>query len=250
MEKHVPTEVQAAFAHVKTFFPQVTCLAFDDHGRWLFSGVGVDIVFGDEVNVGILEAAADALDSLPAYFVEKPAGSGVLVCDVVDPEIPVRIPGTDGWSKWRITQNITDRWGEINDYTAATKPIGFLEDHPEALAQLQAQMWDEVTFVVRKDGQFGILYELEFLSKESEANLQANSPDVLDKLKPYTEVVAFLLAKLPAVASAYPQVQFAVPHEDQIVEGRPAIWAFVPDGALDQAQRKSLGLSLLGIAYD
>lgn len=62
--------VKRALRHVRNFHPEVCQVSFDSEGRWLYmdklSGAPT---FGQEINVGILEAAADSLESLPATFV-------------------------------------------------------------------------------------------------------------------------------------------------------------------------------------
>ncbi len=59
------------------------------------------------------------------------------------------------------------------------------------------------------------------------------------------EAVARLLRGLEAIAPQYPGVCFAVPRESEIVEDRPAAWAFVPDGLLTDETRMRLGSLLL-----
>lgn len=81
-----------------------------------------------------------------------------------NPAIQVREAGNNGeWSTWHISQNLTDRWGGFNYHNAAAKPLEPLEDSPELLERLRSQMWDEITFVTRKDGQ------PEFCSRSSSA---------------------------------------------------------------------------------
>lgn len=165
-----------------------------------------------------------------------------------DPVIMVRdIGNPDDWTKWRISQNLTDRWGEINDHNRANKPLGPLENDAALLDRLREQMWDELTFVVRKDGKFGILFEAEFCSKESEEHEKEHGPEWHAMLKPHDEVVKVLLEGLKPLAEKFHGVQFAVPHESQIIHDRPAAWAFVPDGLLTKAQREELGLALLAL---
>ena len=66
-------------------------------------------------------------------------------------------------------------------------------------------------------------------------------------LKPHTEVVKALLEGMHPLAEKFPNVQFAVPDEEVIINDRPAAWAFVPDGLLNKEQRKELGNALLGL---
>ena len=164
----------------------------------------------------------------------------------VDPAIQVREAGNNGeWSTWHISQNLTDRWGGFNYHNAAAKPLEPLEDSPELLERLRSQMWDEITFVTRKDGQFGILFEVEFCSRESEEGIYDMTDDWYKRLPAHSEAVARLLRGLEAIAPQYPGVCFAVPRESEIVEDRPAAWAFVPDGLLTDETRMRLGSLLL-----
>lgn len=163
----------------------------------------------------------------------------------LDPEIKVREPAGNGeWSTWRISQNLTDRWGDINRHDETNKPLALLEGTPGLLERLTAQMCDEISFVARKDGQFGLLYEIEFCSIESEQIDSEDSSEWSQALKPHAQVVSALLAGLQALAPQYPGVSFAVPDESQIVDSRPAAWAFVPDGLLTEDQRHALSHAL------
>lgn len=75
----------------------------------------------------------------------------------VDPPVQVRIvDDPEAWSIWHISQNLTDRWGEINDTDAGNKPLEALTSTPGLLERLRAQLWGDICFVVRKDGKFGI----------------------------------------------------------------------------------------------
>lgn len=169
--------------------------------------------------------------------------------DMVHPTVRVREIGhTEEWAEWRIFQDLTDRWGEVNWYDAAKKPIEQLEGNPELLAHLCAQMWDEVTFIVCKDGAFGVLFEVEFCSRESEFD-SAKDRNMFETkwyktLKPHAVVVNTLLDGLKKLAERFPGVQFGVPDESVIFENRPAIWAFVPDGLLSDAKRAELGRAI------
>lgn len=168
--------------------------------------------------------------------------------DVPDPAIKVRPIGQpEEWVEWRISQNLTDRWGDINYYNAENKPLEVLEDDAIRLERLLGQMWDEITFIVRKDGKFGILFEVEYVSKESEAtNYRADDPEYL-ALKPHEEIISILKNGLQQLKPSYPDVQFAIPEESQVIDDRPAVWAFVADGLLSAEQRAELGLALLSL---
>lgn len=164
-----------------------------------------------------------------------------------DPIVKVRpVDDPDEFVEWRISQNLTDRWGELNEHNAANKPLDELTDSG-LLDVLRDQMWDESTFVVRKDGKFGILFEVEYCSQESEEHVRAEDPKWYASLKPQVEVIKTLLADLKLLAEKFPGVQFGVPDEAHIIQHRPAAWAFVADGLLNEAQREELGNALLGL---
>ena len=168
--------------------------------------------------------------------------------DVPDPVVKVHPIGKpEGWDEWHISQNLTDQWGEINSHNAANKPLAFLEADSALLERLRAQMWDELTFIVRKDGQWGILYELEFCTRESDESEKDRDPVWYAALKPRNELVEALLETMEPLAERFPGVQFAVPDEAQVYSGRTAAWAFVPDGLLTEVQREELGRTLLGV---
>lgn len=167
--------------------------------------------------------------------------------DVADPAISVRVLGKPAeWTTWFISQNLTDRWGNLNDHNAARKPLGPLLADTLLLEDLRAQMWDEVTFVVRKDGRWGILYEVEFHSRTSESWLLEDSPHELQELPEHSTVINDVDALLRRIEPRFPGVQFCIPEEEQIPEGRVAAWAFVPLGHLStEVEREGLGRALL-----
>lgn len=165
---------------------------------------------------------------------------------VEDPVIAVRslIDG-DYWTEWRISQNLTDRWGVINDFDAANKPLRELQTDPVLLQRLRRQMWDEITFITRMNGQWGLLFEVEYCSIESETREAQAMGETTNGLKPHAAVIAALKVRLRQLEPEFPGVSFGIPHESQVVDNRPAAWAFVPDGLLDEDQRARLGKALL-----
>ena len=65
----MPEEVFHALNHVRTFFPEVIQVQYDKEGRWIYSDFdGVAPVFRCDVNISILEDAADSLDGFPQSF--------------------------------------------------------------------------------------------------------------------------------------------------------------------------------------
>lgn len=170
----------------------------------------------------------------------------------VDPAIKVRVLGKpQAWTTWFITQNITDRWGELNAYRAEEKPLDVLEANPEMLNTLRKQMWDELTFVARKDGKFGVLYEVEFSSKESDKDLCEGDTAWLASLPTHEQILARVDAFLTKIAPLCPGVQFCIPEESQIAQQRIAAWAFVPmDVPFTQQQREQLGHALMRLSTE
>lgn len=158
-----------------------------------------------------------------------------------DPAITVQenAANPDETTVWHISQNLTDRWGEINHYESAAKPLKALVERPVLLNGLVNQFWDEICFVARKDGAYGILFEVEYCSIESEAPHEDGS------LKPHAQVVQALLKGLDKLRTQFPGVPMCVPDKAHMVEERPAVWAFVRDCQLTAEQRESLGRALL-----
>lgn len=172
----------------------------------------------------------------------------------LDPAVRVRpvhpfIPGVE-WETWHISQNLTDRWGDLNNGgDVKDGQLTALENDPALLNRLRKQMWDEICFIVRKDGEYGILYEVEYSSIESDGEDAKNDDDTefLDGLLPHQDMVEGLKKGMEALAGQFPGALFAVPEECNIVNGRPAAWAYVKDGLLNAEQREALGNALLNI---
>ncbi len=166
---------------------------------------------------------------------------------VPDQVITVTLPdGSVG--SWNISQNLTCRWGELNDYRADKKPLKPLIDNPQLFESLQNQMWEESTFVVRKDGQYGILFEREYATQHSEVNhIDPDSPGYEEELASFdTEAFAhsFLLKAVQKLAAEFPGIQFCLPPKEEMIEERLGLWAFVADGQIDDDTRELLGRSV------
>ena len=146
---------------------------------------------------------------------------------------------------WNIECDLTDRWGEFNSYAPEEKSgLVILAADPGLYERCRAQMWDECTFLARKDGRFGVLYEVEYASKESEEFLVKPEDN---NFPPHDQAVANLVATIKQLEPKFPNVEFCVPPQEAIIEERPAIWAFVPmSHPLTSGQRRSLGLAVLG----
>lgn len=145
-------------------------------------------------------------------------------------------------AKWNIENNLTDRWGELNDTYWQYKPgVAILTTDTALRDKLLSQMWDEITFVVRKDGKFGLLFEAEFTSQESESD----NGDTTGTYPPRATVEEFLRKSIAALEKSYPQVQFCIPDPAEIFYERPAIWGFYELDSLTAEQREALGMALL-----
>lgn len=144
---------------------------------------------------------------------------------------------------WNIENNLTDRWGELNDAYWQYKPgVAILSIDTALYEKLQSQMWDELSFIVRKDGKFGLLFETEVPCHESESENGGDSEGL-----PLRAVVEERLrSTMAALEKTYPQVQFCIPDPAEIYYERASIWAFYELDSLTAEQRKALGMTLLG----
>lgn len=167
-----------------------------------------------------------------------------------DPAYAVTLPNGESGS-WNISLNLTDRWGELNVYMATAKAMKPLVDQPELYERLINQQWDEMTFVVHMDGQYGLLFEQEFATKESEVNLIQPTDSCYEqemaRLMSEADLKPVLLERLQPLVAKYPSVQFCLPPKEEMCEERLGIWAFVADGLLDDATREQLGRDILAI---
>lgn len=160
------------------------------------------------------------------------------------PDRLVSVTALDGTQKdWMISVNLTDRWGGINTYASEQKPLHELLLAPGLLSELREQMTGELTFVARKDGVFGLLFEVEYESIESDGDeLGAKG------LKPHAEVAAALLSALQQNAHRFEAAELCIPPAAEICNDRPAVWAFVPNGAMDEDARVDLAQFLDSIS--
>lgn len=187
-----------------------------------------------ELGIRFLLPEAPEQQVLVAAQVESELNADDFTPGLADQTVSVTlVDGSTG--EWQISQNLTDRWGEINDFDEDKKPFHELFSQPALLESLRGQMTDEITFVARKDGVYGLLYEVEYQSIESEGE-DAQSI----RLKPHDEVVALLITAMQQNAHRFPSVVMCVPSSDEICNDRPAVWAFVPDGALHEDARQEL----------
>lgn len=163
--------------------------------------------------------------------------------------VMVTLLDAKGQRPWRITNNLTDRWGALNYHAWASKPEGHVLETDEALLnRLRSQMTGEESYVAAKDGKLGILVEIEYYSLESESDCEPSDLGE-ESFRPYDEVVERIRQDHLPLRARFPNVQFSIPDADEVIMGRPAIWAFFRDGALTEEERSALHSALLEIAY-
>ncbi|MDH2234131.1 hypothetical protein N5K37_29880 [Delftia tsuruhatensis] len=160
---------------------------------------------------------------------------------LLDPLVLVRESEARGWTKWRISLRLTDRCGLLNTPDPEKRPaFSRLQSDPVLLRSLQAQMPWNVSSIVRKDGVWGILFEVPFATVESETGkVDPQDPWYLS-LPLQEEKSNQILSAFPKLAYAFPGVLFAVPDREHVELGRTTAWAFVPHGLLDAMQRFDL----------
>jgi hypothetical protein len=165
--------------------------------------------------LGYLEWAAHEIETNEEWFLPLE----------YSPALPVAVTLPCGKaSTWDIECNLTTREGELNDFRSETKPgLAILEVDGPLLKKLQRQMCGDLTFIVRKDNELGLLFEVEYASFESEAHHLRSDEN---PFKAHVLVVAALLAGLKLLEAKYPKVQFCVPDASEIVNDRPAVWGF------------------------
>jgi len=60
-------EVKVALDHVRSLFPDVVCVTYDEEWRWHYeTGSGFLPSFDERIDIALLEDAADSLDVVPA----------------------------------------------------------------------------------------------------------------------------------------------------------------------------------------
>lgn len=145
-------------------------------------------------------------------------------------------------TRWESLQFLSDRFGEIDAHAKEPTPEHQrLLDDERFATQLVWQIWGEAGFVAYLEGQYGVLYEGEFPTLESDGHDKE-----FEGLRPRAEINAEMIARIPALEAAFPGVRFAVPHHDALLENRSGLWAFVPDGLItDTLERRRLGNAVL-----
>ena len=140
-------------------------------------------------------------------------------------------------STWQIEHNLSCRWGELNDHNAVEKPgLAILQLDEVLLHRLQEQMTDETTFIVRKSGTFGLLFEVEFCSQESESG----NGRAAGTYKPHHVVVSALLEGLLGLEKQFPEIEFCIPAPKHVINDRPAVWGFCKLDSLTAERREEL----------
>ena len=162
-----------------------------------------------------------------------------------DPHVAVTLPdGTQ--ARWAIQPNLTDRWGELNFALRERKPaLGHLEHDEALMSALLDETTGEHTLVAYKDGDYGILTEIEFESLESDEEL--TQPVHRRNLRSRQAMTELLCRGMAALQDRYPEACFAVPDPAEIYRERPAIWSFTPVGRTTAEQRRALLDELLAI---
>ena len=184
----------------------------------------------------------------PVAFIEMANGIRPGVCQpLASDELAVPVVTAPGQSGvWSILENLTSRDGELNGYRKAhTAAYRWLESDEALLAQCHQMMWDEITFVAQKDGALGMLFEVEYLSQESEEGSDPEAPTY----EPHAVLVARLAARVQELGSRFPGIAFAVNPGHNTVNGRAVMWAFVPLTVATPALSEELGKEMLDIAY-
>ena len=67
--KEIPIPVRKALNHIRKYYPDVCMVVFGSDSRWHYMTNTFDAPkFGKEIDVSILEAAADCLIDFPSVF--------------------------------------------------------------------------------------------------------------------------------------------------------------------------------------
>lgn len=164
-------------------------------------------------------------------------------------EVLVRTTASVGFDvKWDIIPWLSDCRGRLiidrnsQEYLTAAKALA---NDQLLQKRLQNMMRKEVTCIAQKEGEFGILFEVEYLSAESAEAFAAFD----DEYPPEIEMFERLSGYAKQLEAKFPGQLFVVPEPAVIIHGRPALWTFVP---LDGATAESLDAiaeACLGFAY-
>lgn len=149
---------------------------------------------------------------------------------------------------WSLQHNLTDRWGDLNCYALPEKPAlpALLLTQPDGtLDYLRSRMVTEDSFIAFKDGQFGLLHEIEYCSAESDGETgQAGQAYPRE-----ADLVQALIRGVRALAPRMPRLELAVlpGGTDLTRDGRPAVWAWASMTTLSDMTDKELDAIVVDI---
>lgn len=136
---------------------------------------------------------------------------------------------------WDVALNLSYPGGELNLFA----PLGELVDDQVKLRDLLGQVFSDDCSLASVDGEFGVIYVQEFKTAESVPGSQLPST---------AEVERKILAFMAKEQVHWPRLKFCIP-PDNLTDERAAMWVFIPDGALDLADRERLLEAIHGFAY-
>lgn len=157
--------------------------------------------------------------------------------DVEDPEVRIFLyEGRLREATWRVSHKMTEEDGELHLENREQKPFRALLEVNGLLDEgkyhrLRDQMWEYSSYIVRKDGEFGILYETHF---------DLSGTDACSNSK----VEAWLAGVLPKLQSEFPSLELALPSVGDSPNRLTTLWIFVRSGSLNAESRTALGFAL------
>jgi hypothetical protein len=170
----------------------------------------------------------------------------VVVRDVRSPDV---------WTIWFLSPNLTTREGDIRRKRVNRKACDILERNQDFFEEVSESLYGDLALIATKDGAFGALYAIEYLTHESypRASRDEMPPGWIggDLEDPITneQMAQRMLQNARQLAEQYPTIAFAVPHETEFFDNRVLFWAFVPHGVLGDAlevERFALTIQCIG----
>lgn len=138
-------------------------------------------------------------------------------------------------TRWNMEVNLSDRWGDVNDYRLQYKPgfVAVMMAGPRNLDLLLNATADEMTFLGSRDGKLGLFVEMEFQTMETETHVHGAGSAELESLGLMTDAEALpLLKKAIADSKAhevFEGVEFALANDDDYCPtDRHGVLAFIP----------------------
>lgn len=158
-------------------------------------------------------------------------------------ELLTNVYTPEGLTPWFIAPGLSDCGGELVEQAgdaAYDLQVQLHSNEREILVALREKQYQVGcrSYIGWKDGSYGLLFEVEFFSTESDPERGRGSFD---------EVTAAVVAEIPRLESAVPGVSICACPENTLAFGRPGVWAFVKAELLDQTDYKTLLLGLYGI---